>query len=136
MLVMVAGIFTANAQEMTFETETIDYGTIEKGADGARTFTFVNTGEAPLVIKKVQPSCGCTVADYPKEPIAMGDTAQIGVKYNTHRASAFNKTITVYSNAKENERKILRIKGNVLAGEGDKAVKKPAAALKAVEKKK
>lgn len=109
------GFAAMNAQEITFEEEVIDYGEVAKGADGARAFTFTNTGDKPLIIKRVKPSCGCTVADYPKEPIAPGESGEINVSYDTNRVNAFSKTIEVHSNAVESGRKILRIKGKVSA---------------------
>ncbi|MGI9527987.1 MAG: DUF1573 domain-containing protein [Weeksellaceae bacterium] len=107
------GLAAVNAQEITFENEVLDYGNITKGADGHKSFTFKNTGDKPLILKSVKPSCGCTVADYPKTPIAPGESGEIKVGYNTDIVSAFNKTITVYSNSTESERKVLRIKGVV-----------------------
>ena len=47
--------------KIEFESETIDYGTIEKGSDGVRVFKFKNTGDAPLIISAVKSTCGCTV---------------------------------------------------------------------------
>lgn len=96
-----------------FETETIDYGTINKGDDGNRTFSFVNNGNAPIIITKIKSSCGCTVPTYSKEPILPGEKGEIKVRYATTRIGTFSKTITVLSNA-ENPQKPLRIKGKVL----------------------
>ena len=98
---------------MVFESEIIDYGTIQHNADGKREFVFVNNGNKPLIITNAQGSCGCTVPTYPKEPIAPGDKAVIGVKYATDRVGAFTKTVTLTSNAGATP-KILTIKGNVL----------------------
>lgn len=98
---------------LTFVTETIDYGSIEKNTDGNRSFVFTNTGKKPIVITSVKGSCGCTVATKPNKPIMPNETAKIGVKYDTKRLGAFSKTITVSSNASETK-KVLRIKGNVL----------------------
>lgn len=103
-----------HAQEITFEQEIIDYGDLAKGADSDRTYTFKNTGDEPLVIKMVRPACGCTVAEYPRTPIAPGSSGVIKVGYDTQRVGPFNKTIEVHSNANENGRKILRIKGRVV----------------------
>lgn len=109
--------FTINAQDkvaqIEFETETIDYGTIEKGADGVRVFKFKNTGDAPLIITKVKSSCGCTVPKKPKDPIMPGATGEIEVKYDTKRVMPIRKTITVTSNAKR-PTIALKIKGNVI----------------------
>lgn len=100
---------------IVFETETIDYGTVAYKSDGKREFVFTNNGTEPLIIKNAQGSCGCTVPTWPKEPIAPGAKAVIGVKYDTARGGqAFTKTITLTTNA-ANPTTTLTIKGNVLA---------------------
>lgn len=109
--------FGALAQEkmakIEFKETTIDYGTIEKGADGVRTFKFTNTGDAPLIISKVNSSCGCTVPKKPDGPILPGETGEIQVKYDTKRVMPIRKTVTVLSNA-ETPTVALKIKGNVI----------------------
>lgn len=109
--------FTTSAQEkkakIEFKTETIDYGTIDKGADGKRVFEFTNVGEAPLKITKVNSSCGCTVPKWPKEAVLPGESGEIEVIYNTRRVMPIRKTITVVSNA-ERPYVALKIKGNVV----------------------
>ncbi len=57
---------------MVFESETIDYGTIDQDADGKREFVLTNNGNKPLIIMNAVGSCGCTVPTFPKEPIAPG----------------------------------------------------------------
>ncbi|MCK5399995.1 MAG: DUF1573 domain-containing protein [Flavobacteriaceae bacterium] len=110
--------FSINAQEkgakIEFKTDVIDYGTIEKGADGVRIFEFTNTGDAPLIITKVKSSCGCTVPSWPKEPIIPGETGEIKVKYDTKRVMPIRKTITVTSNAVGKPTVALKIKGLVV----------------------
>ncbi|GEP49564.1 hypothetical protein FNO01nite_02360 [Flavobacterium noncentrifugens] len=106
---------------MVFENETIDYGTIPHNADGKREFVFTNNGTKPLIITNATGSCGCTVPTYPKEPIAPGAKAVIGVKYATDRVGAFTKTVTLTSNAEGQASKVLTIKGTVL---GDEATPK------------
>ncbi len=101
-----------NAPEITFESEIHDYGTVKMGADGNCEFKFKNTGKEPLIISAAKASCGCTVPNYPKEPIMSGQTGVIKVHYDTKRIGAFTKTITISSNAKT-ETKTLTIKGNV-----------------------
>ena len=108
---------------MSFTTDVIDYGTIEHKADGAREFVFTNNGTEPLIIMNAQGSCGCTVPTWPKEPIAPGAKAVIGVKYATDRVGPFTKTITLISNSKDTPSKVLTIKGTVKAGEETPAVK-------------
>ena len=110
--------FSINAQEniakIEFKTDVIDYGTIEKGADGVRVFEFTNTGGAPLFISKVKSSCGCTVPSWSKEPIMAGETGTIKVKYDTNRVMPIRKTITVTSNASDKPTIALKIKGLVV----------------------
>lgn len=96
-----------------FETEELDYGTIEKGSNGVRVFTFTNTGNAPLIISNVKASCGCTVPTYSNEAILPGEEGEITVKYDTKKVGKFTKTITVSSNA-TNTKKLLKIKGNII----------------------
>jgi hypothetical protein len=96
-----------------FEKTTHDYGTIEKGSDGTCEFKFTNKGKSGLILNNVQASCGCTVPEWPKEPIAAGKTGVIKVKYNTSTVTAFSKTVTVKSNAK-NSSVVLTIKGQVV----------------------
>lgn len=109
--------FSVNAQEkiakIEFKETTIDYGTIEKGADGLRTFKFTNTGNAPLIISKVSSTCGCTVPKKPEDPIMPGKTGEIEVKYDTKRVMPIRKTITVLSNA-DTPTVALKIKGEVV----------------------
>ena len=96
-----------------FETEIIDYGTIEQNSDGNRSFVFKNIGDAPIIISEVKTSCGCTIPSKPTKPIMPGETGEIEVKYATSRLGGFSKTLTVISDASESK-KTIRIKGNVL----------------------
>ena len=102
----------ADGPQMTFESDVVDYGVIEQGADPYRFFNFTNTGNAPLVIKNAKGSCGCTVPTYPKEPIAPGASAEIKVRYDTNRIGRFTKRVTLTTNAGD-ESKILTIRGEV-----------------------
>jgi hypothetical protein len=109
--------------KIEFTKETHDYGTIKYGADGTCTFEFKNTGNAPLIISNAKGSCGCTVPEWPKEPIAPGAKSSIKVKYDTKRPGAINKSVTITSNAVNEPTKVIRIKGNVLpAPEGSAPV--------------
>uniref|UniRef100_UPI004047F98C DUF1573 domain-containing protein n=1 Tax=Flavobacterium sp. TaxID=239 RepID=UPI004047F98C len=75
--------FAQSGAKIEFKEETINYGDVEKGKDdGIRIFEFTNTGNEPLLIKNVKSSCGCTVPEWPKEPIAPGAKSQIKVQYN------------------------------------------------------
>jgi hypothetical protein len=103
-----------NAPEISFIKEVHDFGTIDQGANGTYEFVFKNSGKEPLVITNAQGSCGCTVPSWPKEPIKPGATGTIKVTYDTKRLGAFNKTVTINSNAKSSV-KTITVKGNVQA---------------------
>ena len=107
--------FSINSQEFNFENETIDYGKVAKDSNGEKTFVFTNVGDAPLIIKNVQSSCGCTVPKKPENPIMPGEKGEIKVSYDTKRSGGFSKAITIFSNAK-NARKVIKIKGFVTKG--------------------
>lgn len=101
-----------NAPKFKFETEVLDYGTIEHNANGDREFKFTNVGKEPLIISNAVGSCGCTTPVWPKEPIKPGASAIIKVHYATDRVGQFEKTITLTSNA-DTPSKIIKIKGVV-----------------------
>jgi hypothetical protein len=133
-MILFVSVFTLsmNAQEETakvegpvfeFETETIDYGKIEKDSDGLRGFVFTNVGNQPLVISQVKGSCGCTVPTKPEGAIMPGEKGEIKVKYATNRVGGFSKKITITSNATE-ARKVVRIKGIVLKPDTASVVEK------------
>lgn len=107
-----------NAQDkgakIEFKDTTIDYGTVEKGANGVRVFEFTNTGDAPLIVSKVSSSCGCTIPKKPDAPILPGKKGVIEVKYDTNRVNPIRKTITVISNAVDSPTVALKIKGLVV----------------------
>lgn len=116
-----------NAQDkvakIEFKSDTIDYGTIEKGSNGVRVFEFTNTGNAPLIISNVTSTCGCTIPKKPDGPILPGKTGQIEVKYDTNRVSPIRKTITVISNA-ETPTVALKIKGEVVNSNSSSVLEK------------
>jgi hypothetical protein len=103
----------ANAPAITFDMDTIDYGTIAHNTDGNRVFKFTNTGKEPLIIKEAHGSCQCTLPSWPHEPIQPGEAAEIKVHYNTGNVGRFVKTVTITSNAVQST-KIIWIIGNVL----------------------
>lgn len=103
--------------EIKVEKSTYDFGDINE-TDGSVThvFEFVNTGTQPLVIQRVQASCGCTTPSWTKEPVAPGKKGTVTATYNPKgRPGNFVKSITVYSNAKTNALP-LYIKGTVHTG--------------------
>lgn len=122
-LLMIIGLSTTNAQnaigesgaKIEFKNDVHDYGTIDQYADGTCEFVFTNTGNEPLVISSARGSCGCTVPEWPKEPIAPGASSSIKVRYDTKRVGVIGKSVTLQSNAINTPTKVIRIKGNVLA---------------------
>jgi len=101
--------------QIEFDKETHDYGTIYVNGDGNCVFTFKNIGTEPLVLSNVRAGCGCTVPEWPREPVLPGNSAQIKVRYTTlNRPHTINKTIVVTSNSVTKNTIVLRIKGEVV----------------------
>jgi len=101
-----------------FEEMEYNFGKIEQNSRNPHTFTFTNTGEHPLIISQAKGSCGCTVPQYPREPIAPGETGEIEVVYSPGtQKNQQTKTVTITANT-EPETTILRIRANVNPGEG------------------
>jgi len=101
------------APVITFEKTTHDFGKIPQGTPVTVTFTFKNTGKAPLIISNVQASCGCTTPSYTKEAVGPKKTGTVTATYNAAAVGDFNKTITVTSNA--GTPLMLTLKGTVVA---------------------
>ena len=97
-----------------FETIEHDFGTINEGDIVEHTYSFKNTGEAPLIIQSAQGSCGCTVPDWSKDPIPAGGTGFVKAKFDTNgKTNAQNKTVTVTANTWPKQT-VLRFKAMVL----------------------
>ena len=90
-----------------------DFGKIKMNNPVTHEFKFTNSGDAPLVISSVQASCGCTVTDYSKDPIAPGSEGYVKATYNAAKVGVFSKTVTVNANAAESVVQ-LTIKGEVV----------------------
>ena len=100
--------------KIEFETDFYDFGSVKQGEKLSYSFKFKNTGTADLVIADVIPSCGCTVPEYDKKPIAPGKKGEISVVFNTKgRSGSQLKEVHVKSNA-ENSRKTLTFKANII----------------------
>lgn len=91
-----------------------NFGKIEQNKPVTAEFTFKNTGTAPLIISNVRPSCGCTVADYTKNPVAPGESGYVKATYNAKAIGAFSKSVTITANV-EGGAERLTIKGEVAA---------------------
>lgn len=119
MLVISTTTFAQKGAKLELKSDTVDYGTVTKEDDnGLRVFEFKNTGDAPLIIKEVKSTCGCTVPSWPKDPIAPGKSGKIEVKYNMG-LGPIRKTITVQSNASNYPDGVvpLKLKGEVVKKE-------------------
>ena len=90
-----------------------DFGKIKVNNPVSNEFTFVNTGDAPLVISGVKASCGCTVAEYTKDPIEPGATGYVKATYNAAKVGVFTKTVTINANTEDGV-VLLTIKGDVV----------------------
>lgn len=122
-LLSIGALAQDKVAKIKFKTDTIDYGTIEKGSDGLRVFEFTNTGDAPLIITDVKSTCGCTIPKKPDGPIMPGETGKIEVKYDTNRVNPIRKTITVTSNA-DTPTVALKIKGEVIDSNNSSVLEK------------
>lgn len=99
---------------ITFEKEEHDFGTVLQGEVVTYSFHFTNTGTVPLLISSVNTSCGCTVGDYPREPIAPGKSGIIKATYDSKGHQGFqSRTLTVMSNTMP-AKTLLRLKAKVL----------------------
>jgi len=102
-----AGIFK-------FKEETHDFGEVPDGPKAEYDFEFRNVGKSPIVITEAHGSCGCTVPEWPKEPIKPKHKGKIHVTYNTAgRVGPINKDVTITSNAQQSVMK-LHITGMVM----------------------
>ena len=91
-----------------------NFGEIQQGESVTHDFILKNTGDADLIISAAKGSCGCTVPEWPKTPIAKGEEATIKVTFNSAgKSGKQNKTVTLVSNAIPNT-KVITINGNVI----------------------
>lgn len=106
--------------EIKFEEEEHDFGKITQGEKVSYAFKFKNTGSGNLIISSAAGSCGCTVPEYPKEPILPGQEAKINVVFSSEGKSGIQeKTITVVTNCEPSTR-IIKIKTDIIVPESVK----------------
>ena len=100
-----------------FEKDFHDFGNLTDGDQVNYDFKFTNSGNAPLIITNASGSCGCTVPDYPRTPIAPGEEGVIKVSFNSSgRQGKQDKQVTIISNCVPNTT-VLKITSNVLPKE-------------------
>lgn len=104
----------ADLPKMTFKSKEFNFGTIKQGEKADAVFEYKNTGESDLIISNAKSSCGCTVADYPKNtPIKPGETGVIKAVFDSKgKSNNQNKSITLTTNTLE-RKEILNVKGFV-----------------------
>ncbi len=90
-----------------------DFGQVPIGTPVSHEFKFTNTGDIPLVISAVKPSCGCTITAYSKEPIMPNGTGFVKATYDASKVGRFSKTVTVVANTEVGSI-LLTIKGEVV----------------------
>lgn len=100
-----------------FEETDYDFGDLKDGEKVTKIFKFTNTGKEPLVISNAKGSCGCTVPDWPKTPIAVGETGELKVVYNSKNKGSVEgkneaKKVTVTANT-DPAQSFLNIKAKV-----------------------
>ena len=119
-LLLAATLLTAAAPAFaqgrtTFATDRHDFARIDEGPVATTAFTFTNTGDRPVRLVEVRPSCGCTTPEYPTGAVAPGETAEIVVAYASDgRPGPFEKHVTVVTDADETT--TLTIVGDVIPG--------------------
>ena len=98
---------------LTLETDAYDFGSVKEGEKVEHEFTFTNSGNEPLIISRVQASCGCTTPEYSKNPIAPGEKGNVKVVFNSAgQMGKQHKIITVTSNASK-PNTLLHLRGEV-----------------------
>lgn len=109
---LIPGVDSASAV-LEVASDSYDFGEIKEGEKVEHEFTFTNTGNEPLIISKVQASCGCTTPEYSKNPIAPGEEGKVKVVFNSAgQAGKQHKVITVTSNA-ASPNTLLHLRGEV-----------------------
>lgn len=93
--------------QMAFQETSFDFGTVEEGEKVNHTFKFKNTGDKPLIISNARGSCGCTVPQWPKEPIPPGEEGKIKVEFNSKgKKGKQTKFVTLTANTDPAETKL------------------------------
>tara|TARA_R110000850_G_scaffold218852_3_gene344484 strand:- start:84340 stop:84855 length:516 start_codon:yes stop_codon:yes gene_type:complete len=106
---------------MTFDKAEHDFGKIAQGTNVEHMFTFTNTGEAPLIVSDAKGSCGCTVPEFTKDPIAPGETGEMLVKFNGSGQNQRTITVNISANTQKGTERVT-IKAFVEPKAGQKPV--------------
>ena len=91
--------YVSNPTSIQFKDTLVNLGVIKEGEIKKLSYEFINSGQNDLLILDTRPGCGCTVADYPKEPIKTGKGGIINAEFNsTKKLGKHKKSIVVFSN--------------------------------------
>lgn len=104
--------YMASPTSIQFEKDTLQLGTVTYASKNKVVFRYTNTGNTPLLIHGVHPSCGCTSVEWSKHPVAPGESGEIKAIFRPNSLGAFLKTIEVICNIPESSVR-LKLKGNV-----------------------
>jgi hypothetical protein len=108
----------ADVAQMTFENMEYDFGSVNEGEIVEHTYKFTNNSNSVLVISKATATCGCTVPEWPKEPIQPGESGEIKVKFDSkNRKNLQTKYVNINANTKPEVTR-LKLTGNVIPSEG------------------
>ncbi len=104
----------AGASAITFSKSEHDFGVVDEGEIVETVFEFKNTGKTELIISNAKSTCGCTIPEWPKEPIPVGGSGEIAVKFNTtNKPNKQTKVITLTTNTAKGSESVI-IKADVI----------------------
>jgi hypothetical protein len=109
-------VSTGPTTGIAFTEESHTFGDVAVDSENLYAFEFKNTGDEPLIITNAKGSCGCTVPQWPTEPILPGKTGIIDVKFTPNKGQVgqkIEKTVTVTANTSP-ANTMVRIKANVV----------------------
>jgi hypothetical protein len=97
-------VHVSEGPHIKFESVSHNFGNIQENTQVTHEFTFTNIGDKPLILTSVQPTCGCTASNYPRQPIKPGESASITATFNSrgYGGRSFSKSIIVKTNAESN----------------------------------
>lgn len=105
---------TVNVAVAKFDEVSHDFGDVKAGEVVTHTFTFTNAGKVPLLIKDATSTCGCTVPDFPKEPVEPGGRSEITVRFNTENKEGHqDKPVSVFTNGYP-AKYVLTVRANIV----------------------
>lgn len=90
-----------------------DFGKIKQNIPVSADFEFQNNSMIPLVIVSVEPQCGCTIADYPREPLKYGKKGIVSISFDAKNTGYFQKSVAVMTNTEQGTTTLI-IKGEVV----------------------